>query len=169
MHPRAFRISSGNGGGGQSSGEALFRELADLLENRDRVIESANEELKTRKRELEESGDLPEEFAVVLGNQCFRIKRNLEALVQSGTESKETRMLKRSLDAVTRDLESRQVEVLDLTGQSLEAGQMSFEMVGEPEKRPGLTKPTIVFCERPAIMISGKLVQASKGVAAVPA
>lgn len=107
----------------------------------------------------------PDSNLLALANVVFRMKQNLRSL---GSDTKETRSLKRSLQRIEDLLESCQVGVLDLTGHPYHGNRRDFEPVSPPETRPELARPTIVLCETPCVMIRGRLAQAAKGLYAAP-
>ncbi|MFC1734619.1 hypothetical protein ACFL1X_00775 [Candidatus Hydrogenedentota bacterium] len=168
LFPAEFRIYPH----AQTCGDArtFLESLAQSREEtRDEIekLRCALDECKTKSDGAKGVG-VPKKFAIELANQCFRIHRNIEALNEAGVQNKETRMLNRTIDAVQRALADQNIESIDLTGRVLDDGQRDFEMVGEPEKRSDLTHATIVFCERPAVMLDGRLVQAARGIVAIP-
>ncbi len=112
---------------------------------------------------------LPRDFAIDLSNQLFRVKRNLESMAGQDADSREIRMLHRALKAILKQLSELDVECVDPTGQPFDAGRLDFEMVGDPEIREGLAQNTIVYCERPIVLIAGSLAQKGRGIVAKPA
>ncbi len=112
---------------------------------------------------------VPRDFAIDLSNQLFRVKRNLESMTEQNADSREVRMLQRALKALLKQLSENDVECVDPTGQPFDAGRLDFEMVGDPELREGLAQNTIVYCERPIVLIAGSLAQKGRGIVARPA
>lgn len=115
-----------------------------------------------------------EPLAVAICNGCFRIRRN--ALEMDATASdagrndgKEISSISRALDRMDEFLKERGIEYRDPTGQVYDPGRQDFQSIGEPEVVAGLTLPTIVQVERPAVLVNGTLVQCARGVVGKPA
>ncbi|HOQ05113.1 MAG TPA: hypothetical protein PKY88_07875 [Anaerohalosphaeraceae bacterium] len=112
---------------------------------------------------------LSEETAVSLCNALFRIERQNRP--QSGVQSAPTQEQLCIQDAVSHIktlLKRMQIEYSDPTGQAFTEGRLDFELIGAAEVRPGLRYKTIISCERPVVMIRGKLKQQAKGFVARP-
>ena len=167
LYPKEFRIQLPGSFGPEFSTSEFFNGLAEGLAGAQNRIEELKQLLKQFEGTAHEG--VPKAFAIDLANQWFRIKRNLSVLEETGTSNKETRMLNRSIEGIQRSMAEQEVELIDFTGKVLVDGQKDFEIAGEPEHRSDIKEKTILFCERPAIMINGKLVQAARGLVAVPA
>ena len=111
---------------------------------------------------------LPKDLALDLSNQAFRLKRNLKALEEAGIQNKETRMLNRTLGAIDQVMRKYESEAIDFTGKIIVEWQRDFEIAGQAERRTDVKQPTCVFCERPAVLFKGVLIQTGRGIVAVP-
>ena len=113
--------------------------------------------------------ELDEGLARELAEGLFRMERSAVAIgsLPPGIE-REVSKIRRALERRPKQLASHEIEVLDLTGQPLAAGRTDFEPLGEPEVAEGIAHPTISFCERPAVMLRGRLIQTARGIVSVP-
>ncbi|HEX4961292.1 MAG TPA: hypothetical protein VF173_10675 [Thermoanaerobaculia bacterium] len=112
---------------------------------------------------------LDEDFAVALCNQHFRLRRNAEQIVAETGESKELRSIQRALQSLSDVFERYGIECRDLTGQAYDFLRLDFEQIGEPEIVAGLDGAKIWRCERPIVVVDGKLIQKARGIVARPA
>jgi len=105
-------------------------------------------------------------FVIDLCNNFHRLSRSLKPL-QDATGAEATR-LKRNLDQVRKTLQDNGIECLDLTGEVYDPRRSDFQPLGEPQETPGLTRMTIIQCERPLVKIKGRFVQPAKGIVGRP-
>jgi hypothetical protein len=110
---------------------------------------------------------LDKDFAVNLCNQLHRLHRSVsKALLQRAPEAER---IDGHLAGVRTQLEERGFVYRDLTGQRYAPEREDFEILGDPQPSSGASWPTIVQCERPAVLLKGKVVQRAKGVVSIPA
>jgi hypothetical protein len=109
---------------------------------------------------------IPAALAVALSNECFRLRRNADQLPR---DQREVRSIRKSLEGITEAMRGQGIEYVDLTGQDFDAGRLDFEPLGADEPRHGLAREQITRCERPAVLLNGKLLQKAKGLVAYPA
>ena len=57
----------------------------------------------------------------------------------------------------------------NLTNKDWEPGRGDFEVIGDAEPVPGLDRKRIIRCERPAVWLSGELLQKARGLIGKPA
>lgn len=113
-------------------------------------------------------GELEPGFAIGLCNEYFRLQRNLMSLREKQPESKEVERLGRVLENIDALMKEQRLECLDLAGQAYDVGRNDFEPLGRPEEVEGLLRPQINRCERPLVLLAGKVIQKSRGVVARP-
>lgn len=158
--PPAFRIETQ--GSPDDYANLLVAAVSEALAARDQgtsAVASINEN---------SSSGINEDFAVALCNYQFRIGRNAELLKADGQGSKELRVIERMLQRINTLLIEYGIESLDLTGQTYDVLREDFEPLGEPERVPGLDGNRIGSCERPVVIINGKLIQRAKGLVRKP-
>lgn len=126
-------------------------------------------EVERLRKAAENAQGLPAELAIGLCNEQFRLDRNARQLMGERGESSELRGILRRVEAMKQTLLDHGVECLDLSGQDFYPERTDFEPLGPPELEVGLERPRIALCERPAVMLNGKLVQRAKGIVARPA
>lgn len=107
---------------------------------------------------------LSPELAVGLCNELFRLRRNAEQLAAEGRDSKELRSIRRALSSLEETLKQHGIECLDPTGQDYDPGRLDFEQIGQAEVLPGIERERIGRCERPAVLMDGKLAQKARGL-----
>lgn len=106
-------------------------------------------------------------FVIDLCNQIHRLSRSTKKLQGAGTG--EAEKLQGNLNRLQQMLEGHAIQWEDLTGQAFDPGRTDFEPLGEPQVSPGLSRMTIIQCERPAIRLSGMLIQPARGIVGRPA
>jgi len=109
---------------------------------------------------------LPAALAIELCNKLHQLSRSVDKAREQG--SAEADRLKNHVSRLARTLSEHAVEWEDLTGQAYDPGRVDFEPLGEPQERPGLSRKTIIQCERPVVRIMGRPVQAARGIVGVP-
>ncbi len=107
---------------------------------------------------------IDKDLAIRLCNDLMRIQRSAAASFQPG--SSEGERIKSQMERVRLTLKDFNITYQDLTGQSYDPGALDFEPLGEPDYRPDLPFDTILSCERPVVLIGGKVIQKAKGVVA---
>lgn len=112
---------------------------------------------------------IPSTLAVALSNECFRLRRNADQLPSDERESKEVRSIRKALESITEAMRGQGIEYVDLTGQDYVSGRVDFEQIGAQEPQGGLTREQISRCERPAVLLNGKLLQKARGLVVYPA
>lgn len=157
--PRAFRIESN---GRLDPAELLCRLVKDALRAPEPAL-SRDPPSPAKPA----SAALGEGFLVSLCNNNFRLRRNVELLEKEGESSKELRSIRRTLDTVEMLLESAGVESIDLTGQEYDDGRMDFSALAS-EGVAGLDREQISLCERPLVLVQGKMIQKATGIVARP-
>ena len=145
-----FRIEDGGGGD-------LARAVATTL----RTLRRPPEAPKVK--------PLSPELAVGLCNELFRLRRNAEQLAAEGKDSKELRSIRRALGSLEDTLKQHGIECLDPTGQDYDPGRLDFEQIGQAEVVPGIERERIGRCERPVVLLDGKLAQKARGLVHRPA
>jgi hypothetical protein len=111
--------------------------------------------------------DVVHGLAVGICNQMLRLERSANKARQQG--SAEAERLQGHLERTKSTLAESGIKYEDLTGQAYDPGRYDFEPLGEPQISPDVTRATIIQCERPVVMLNGKLVQKAKGVVGIPA
>ncbi len=111
---------------------------------------------------------LARSFVVGLCNQYFRLRRNTKLLTSEKGDSKELRSIERALRDVAELMEEQDVECLDLTDHDYDDGDERFEPAGI-EEVDGLDRKKITYCECPAVLLKGKLLQRARGLVGRPA
>lgn len=112
---------------------------------------------------------LAEDFVRALCDHQFRLRRNAAQLAAEGANSKELRSIRRALEGIDELLAEHGIECRDLTGEDYDFLRLDFEQIGQAETIPGLAGMKIWRCERPAVLVDGKLVQCARGIVARPA
>ena len=112
---------------------------------------------------------LDPKFACAICNDVFRLPKNVAQLVQERGQSKELRSIERIVRNVDAVLKENGVEYIDLTGKPFDERSEDFEPAGQPQAVPGLDRAYVAACERPVVLINGKLVQRARGVVKRPA
>lgn len=164
LFPPEFRISVAGTGDAAAT-------LADLLVRAMAALEDVQAQARSASlRDAQPAApSIPPNLALALANYYFRLSRNAERLGVEGGESKELRSIRRVLEDLTDALREHGVECIDLTGQDYDPGRVDFEQLGVPEVQAGLARDRIGRCERPAVLLNGKLLQKAKGIVARPA
>jgi len=109
------------------------------------------------------------ELALGLANHLFRLERNVEELAAKSEDSRPLRSV-RDIAGRIRDLLSENaIECRDLEGEIFDIGRLDFDALGTPLEIAGLDRPRIGRCERPAIVLDGRLIQKARGVVEKPA
>jgi len=162
MYPSALRIEAGAPDTGLLILElASVREMLAALETK---APPADPPPATADRA---SQKVDENMAVAIGNHMLRLERSATKARQQG--SAEAERLQGHLERMKATLADNGVKYEDLTGQPYDSGRVDFEPMGEPQPRPDLRWPTIIQCERPVVLLNGKLAQKAKGVVGTPA
>jgi hypothetical protein len=105
-------------------------------------------------------------FVTELCNRLHQLSRTVKkASDQQGPESDR---LKTHMERLDKTLREYSIGWEDLTGQAYHPGRADFEPLGEPRSQAGLTRDTIVQCDRPVVRIDGRVVQSAKGVVGTP-
>lgn len=151
-YPREFRIWA-------RETDAWAAPLADLLEHALRSSAALADEGKH---------EISVEVSVKLCNEYFRLKRNANQMDADGHSCKELRSIQRVLGHMEDLFQEHSIDCLDLTGQAYDDRRTDFEVIGEPQVDPRLKEKTVAFCERPAVMVKGKLVQRARVIVARP-
>ena len=112
---------------------------------------------------------LSPELAVGLCNHVFRLRRNAQQLAEEGKDSKELRSIRRALGSLEDTLKQHGIECLDPTGQDYDPGRLDFEQIGQAEVVAGIERERIGRCERPVVLLDGKLAQKARGLVHRPA
>jgi hypothetical protein len=107
-------------------------------------------------------------FAAVLCNEIHRVGNNVQQLRMDGHDMRELSRIERSMQEVREFVTSLGVQALDLKGEPWDEGRGDFEPLAPPDPVPGLTRVEIIQCERPAVVIDGKLVQRARGILGKP-
>ena len=160
--PPAFRIDSRNS---DEWPTALARTLTELRQALDtpRAMPPVSEPAR------DNGPTLAPDFVVSLCNYYFRLNRNAFQMEREGLNSKELRSIKLALESIETLFQKQGIECRDLTGQEYDFGRLDFEQIGQPSPVRGLDRLRIGRCERPAIMLAGKLIQKAKGLVDRPA
>lgn len=177
VHPREFRLPV-------EADEPLDAVLAALLVQQNqlgRALESlrgvAPEEAPARTSDSPPAGAAPADaptstvdpaLAIALCNGYDRVLQNSRQMTAQGTDSKQLRSIRRALETIEETLRGHGIEYLDLTGQAYHPGREDFEPLGEPEASAEVSRPTIARCERPAVLVQGRLVQRARGIVVCP-
>jgi hypothetical protein len=180
IYPAAFRINAGPADELADSLALVMSEAFAAVRSRasappgpacaPRPIEEAlPPPVEPRPPEKSSHGGVSAAFATELCNYHFRLSRNAGLLKVNGDSDKELRAVGRMLEKIDLLLKDYGIEWLDVTGQRYDDGREDFEPIGTPERVPGLSESRITHCERPAVMIDGKLVQKAKGLVRKPA
>ena len=106
-------------------------------------------------------------FVIDLCNQIHRLSRSTKKLQGAGTA--EAEKLEGNLNRLQKMLEGHAIQWEDLSGQVFDPGRTDFEPLGEPQVSAGLSRMTIIQCERPVIRLSGMLIQPARGIVGRPA
>lgn len=107
-------------------------------------------------------------FVTDLCNELFRLKRNVDQLQADGSETPEVRKIGRAIGRLEDLLAQAGVDSRDLAGERFDDGRVDFEPLSEAEVDPSLAHATITRCERPRVVLLGKLVQRARGLVARP-
>jgi hypothetical protein len=119
--------------------------------------------------EAESASTLDKDTAVDLANALFRLEQNASAVLQTTGAERLGRSLQRSIERLRESFERWNVRLLNPQGQAYSGPQRTdFERLGDPVPTPGLSGARIGACERPAVWLEGKLIQAARGVLEVP-
>ena len=149
--PAAFRIDLEPGGDWTV---ALVGAMSDLL---------------GAARKASASSGLDRDFAISLCNEYFKLGRNVKRLADQGNESEDMQRIRTALDDIDQLLQRHEIECLDLSGQTYDLGRRDFESIAEARRVPGLKAARIALCERPMVLIKGKLAQTARGLVEIPA
>lgn len=125
--------------------------------------------IKQQAKEPTASSAFKPDDVIGLCNDLFRARRNTEQQAAEGVNSKEVRSSARALDHADMMLKNMGIEYIDLTGQAYDGGRIDFDPIAEPEVSPGVDRMKILRCERPAILLNGKLIQKGRGLVVKPA
>jgi len=139
---------------------------AERLEN---FVLARENYLSQRVKELASSPAPKPDAIVGLCNDLFRLRRNAEQQAAEGINSKEVRSSARALEHANNMLKDMGIEYIDLTGEVYDDGRTDFDPIAEPEIAPGLDRMKILRCERPVILLNGKLIQKGRGLVVKPA
>jgi hypothetical protein len=112
-------------------------------------------------------GGLDKSFVIDLCNSVHRLSRAAKPLLESG--GSDGGRVQRNFDLLRKALQTRGIEAVDLSGQVFSPDRYDFEPLGEPQPTEGLTRMTIVQCDRPLVMLDGKMLQPAKGIVGRPA
>ena len=173
IFPALFRITpkAVDKAAGQAASLSM---LAAFAQQRQQIADS---DWQQRLTEAEKAGaakknnaecELDRDFIVSLCNEYFRADRNLAKLERQDQPPQQARRIRKSLNDIGWLFERYAIECKDLTGQPYDIGRLDFEQLAEPETAPGLKGPTITLCERPAVVLRGRLLQRAKGLVSKP-
>ena len=112
---------------------------------------------------------ITERFAISLCNDVFRLRRNAEVLAGKRGDCKELRSIASAMTNVDALLAENGIKYYDLTGKDFDERSEDFDPVGQPEEVPGLDRKIICVCERPLVLLNGKLIQRARGIVQKPA
>lgn len=157
LYPPAFRIA----GFASQDGEAAFTDLLERIEVMSQRLEGL--QLAQQRREA-----LAPELAVDICNQHFRLLRALKSM-PAEVQTKEQRQMRRVLRDLNELLEDHGVECRDLEGQAYDAGRKDFRTDVDAVPVAGLERSLIGPCQRPVVLLDGKLLQQAVGVVQRPA
>ena len=135
----------------------------------DTVIASAFQRAVREALRPRDAGAASPALVIELCNELFRVARGADQLQAQGRDSKELRSIRRALTNIGTALEEQQICWVDPTGQEYDEGRVDFEPIAEAAPVPGLQCRRISLCERPAVLIRGKLVQSARGLVERPA
>lgn len=116
-----------------------------------------------------DKGAFDSKFACAICNDIFRLQRNVTQLEHEGGSSKELRSIQRVVRNVDHALKENGIEYIDLTDKPFDERSEDFEPFGKPQEIPGLDRAWIAACERPVVLINGRIVQRARGVLKRPA
>ncbi len=156
---------------GRQQAEECRAELATECFARERAQAELGECRRESTRRDPVGAVLDAKFLVAIGNQHFRLRRNLAQLAQHSQDTDApppVRRIARALGELELVFEEYGVECLDLTGQTYDIGRRDFEQIAAAEVVLGLSRETITLCERPAIVVAGKLIQTARGIVSRP-
>jgi hypothetical protein len=111
---------------------------------------------------------LDQDLAISVCNEIHRIGRNLAQMKADGHELREIARIERAIRNVSELFEEEGVLSIDLSGAPYDDHRGEFDPVAPPDPVPGLTRVEICRCERPVIIINGKLVQRARGTLGKP-
>ncbi len=154
-YPSDFRIEIDHG---VSAPDGPFLAMIELLERSQH--RGAGDDTSAKRSTLDK------DFVVKLCNEHASARRSAGRM---GSESKESRSINRTLKRVDGLLRDHHVECLDLEGEEYTPARDDFEPIGEPEPVPGLEHMTIGICERPKVVMNGRLIQRATGILQRPA
>ncbi len=157
-YPSPFRVRSGSPEIG-----LLCRELDSIMKKLDAMTGSG---AGGPQAESAKATDLEKGFAVALCNNLYRLDRSVARAAKQGSD--EADRLRDHLARLRTDLKEKGIAYEDLTGQQYHSGRADFEPLGTPQPVEGLRWPTIVQCERPAVLRRGEILQSAKGVVGIP-
>lgn len=166
IYPPEFQISVA---GKQDAVETLANLLVQAIAAQAQVQTQVQAQAANLLEKMSVTPSIPPALACSLANYYFRLQRNAQQMAIEGAESKELRSIKRALEDMTDTLHEHGVECIDLTGQDYDPGRVDFEQFGAPEVKAGLVREKIGRCEKPAVLLNGKLLQKAKGLVARPA
>jgi hypothetical protein len=109
------------------------------------------------------------DFAASICNDIFRLRRNVQQMAGEGGETKELRSIRRAVENVDALLKGHGIQYFDLTGKDFDERSEDFEPMGQAQEVRGLDRKLIAACERPVVVLNGKLVQRARGVVQKPA
>lgn len=166
LYPPEFQILAEGDGLGAATGLLLLAMLTQAKAAR--LVSMVSAESSQAKFPAHDApGKLEKEFVIDLCNQIHRLSRSTKKLQGAGTA--ETEKLEGNLNRLQKMLEGHAIQWEDLSGQAFHPGRTDFEPLGEPQVLPGLSRMTIVQCERPVIRLGGMLIQPARGVVGRPA
>lgn len=158
--PRPFRIA-----GGKDDYDALLLSALATLAQVTRDAVSPSPASVAEAADMREA--MPSGFVVALSNEMFRLKRNADLMARAG-DTKEIRSIRRTLEKLQDALREHGIECLDLSGQAYDVGRVDFEPFGAAERIADVDSPRIGTCERPAVLLHGRLIQKARGTVALP-
>ena len=173
LYPPEFRIHAG------SSDAQALSVLADVVS---RVLAQAERAARSTPAAAAEefppapgAGPIPapapagldKAFVIDLCNSVHRLARAAKPLLDAA--GSDASRVQRNFDLLRKALQARGIEAVDLSGQVFSPDRYDFEPLGEPQATEGLTRLTIVQCERPFITLDGKMLQPAKGIVGRPA
>jgi hypothetical protein len=164
LYPRELRIEVSTADGVAAMVAASLAELAARQGTGARAFDAG---AAAKAATPAAAAGLEKSFVLELCNNFHRLSRSAKPFQE--TNSAEAGRMNRNLDQLKKVLHDNGIECVDLTGQAYDPGRADFEPLGEPQATPGLTRKTIIQCERPLVLLHGKLLQPAKGIVGRPA
>ena len=164
-YPPAFRVESGDSTVGFLTMElaAINDVLAGLSAPVEQLPQSRTDPTDPS---VLTTSKIDKELAAIICTQMVRLERATKTVMQQGVS--EANRIKDQLDRMRETLKGIGAIYEDFTGQAYDPGRLDFEPLGELQYRPDLKYDTIINCERPMVMLNGKLIQKAKGIVGTP-